>query len=347
LPATQGTWYASTCGGHHKAMRLKSEFGWSTWFAALLPICAIVLSACGQQDDVPGVVRSADSGLNSLKTFERGGATFGPAQLLDSSVKAPRGIAAAGASLYVVGDSKLVRLDLDGKVLTTTELGAEPVCVAATPEGQVYVGLEDRVLSLTADGQRIALSPLGPRAHLTSISIGNGRLYVADAGNRLVHVYDGSGGRVASFGQKDPSTSYEGLTAPSPHMDVAALPDGTVLVVNPGSHKIETHGSDGKLLRRWGTANDKPDGFSGCCNPIDIAVFPDGRIVTAEKGLTRLKLYNGDGTYVGMIEKADVFPATTPGIDLAIDARGRVLAVEPSSHDIRVYPRESTEARKP
>lgn len=300
-------------------------------------IISFAIAGCAPKDDVPEVVRSTNQELNELKTFDRGSTDFTLAEEIDSGLEAPRGIAATAGIVVVVGDRKLVRLDASGKPLGVVDLGAEPTCVATTPEGIAYVGLENRVLVVTPDGQKIPWAPPAGEPTITSISVDRDRIWVADAGNRLVHQYSVAGSLVKSFGRKDPKSGYPGLVVPSPHMDVVALPSGDVAVVNPGEHRVEYHSADGELKRSFGKASDKPEDFAGCCNPIDIAIFPDGRVATAEKGISRIKLYQPDGAYLGMIEKPDVFPANPPGIDLAIDSKGRILAVEPSHSNIRVY----------
>ena len=100
-----------------------------------------------------------------------------------------------------------------------------------------------------------------------------------------------------------------GLVAPSPHLDVAAAPDGTAWVTNPGRHRLEHYSADGQLLRTWGKASAAIAGFTGCCNPTDIAVLPDGRLVTAEKGIPRVKIYKTNGTFESVVAGPESFTA--------------------------------------
>ena len=92
------------------------------------------------------------------------------------------------------------------------------------------------------------------------------------------------------------------------------------------------------------------EGFCGCCNPVYFARRPDGKFVTSEKGLNRIKIYDAKGKFEGVVAgpeqlvkdrelaaKACVNCKVGFGFDVACDARGRVLALDPVARTIRVF----------
>ena len=125
--------------------------------------------------------------------------------------------------------------------------------------------------------------------------------------------------------------------------------DGLVAVVHPAALRIECYSPDGTMQRFWGEAGSNVEGFFGCCNPAHFAVLRDGRYVTAEKGLLRVKVYSSDGEFESVV--ADHSQLETPGpaaggdlwdheyraVDVAADARGRILVLDLSTGVVRVF----------
>ena len=87
----------------------------------------------------------------------------------------------------------------------------------------------------------------------------------------------------------------------------------------------------------WGTASLAASGFGGCCNPSHIALLPDGSLVTSEKGLPRVKVYDADGTFRAVVAGPESFRPGTVGLDLAVDDEGRVLVLDPSREELRIF----------
>ena len=79
------------------------------------------------------------------------------------------------------------------------------------------------------------------------------------------------------------------------------------------------------------------DGFSGCCNPSHIALLADGAFVTAEKGLPRVKIHNIDGSLRCVVATPDQFEEGVTGLDVAVDAEGRIHVLDPSRNVVRRF----------
>ena len=141
-----------------------------------------------------------------------------------SGMKSPRGIAVDSPvysqpePVYVAGDQAIRVFAADGTFKQEIPLADSPYCLAVadlahvahaladadeahTTPGRIYVGMKDHVVVLDESGKPLATwESLGPKALLTSIALGNGDVFVADAGNRVVLRYDASGKLLGRIG---------------------------------------------------------------------------------------------------------------------------------------------------
>ncbi|MBI3945335.1 MAG: hypothetical protein HY321_05415 [Armatimonadetes bacterium] len=277
-----------------------------------------------------------------------------------AGVRKPRGLAVSPDGLLLVaGDRLISRLKQNGGLLDPIRLESEPGCLAAAKDGTLYAGMRDHVEVYGPDGARRAQwRRAGERSYLTSIAVAPDAVWVADAGERVVLRYDRAGKLLGRIGKRDDARGIPGLLAPSPHLDVAVPPslpppaggaggrDGLVWVSNPGRHRLEAYAPDGELKRSWGKPSEGIEGFVGCCNPTDFALLPDGRFVTSEKGVPRVKLYGAGGALESVVAPPDVFAASAAGLDLAVDARGRILVLDPVARAVRVFEETGDGRRK-
>lgn len=261
-------------------------------------------------------------------------------------LKELHGIAAAsGQRIYVTGDQALLVM-AGGKVLRRIGLSEPARCVATGPDDLVLLGMENHVEVWNAGGKREARWPSLPGdAILTGIAFVEGTVFVADAGSRTIVRYDLKGRQLGRFGGKKPSGGAPGFVIPSPYFDLAADPGGSLWVVNPGRHQLENYSLDGRFRSSWGEASSDPAGFCGCCNPIHIALLPDGRFVTSEKGIPRLKIYTQAGQLEQVLAGPEAFGEGATGFDLAVDAQGRILLLDPAGGQVRVYGTGATAPR--
>ena len=84
------------------------------------------------------------------------------------------------------------------------------------------------------------------------------------------------------------------------------------------------------------------EGFCGCCNPSNFAMLSDGSFVTSEKGIERIKVYGPGGIFRNVVAGPDSFIEGTRGIDLAVDAQDRILALDPEKKQIRIFTLKKT-----
>ena len=280
----------------------------------------------------------------------------------DSRASRPIGVAAGAEAIYVVDADSLRRFSRTGELLERTEGLDEPLCVAVGADGTVFVGLADGRIWLGKNGQSRTWPAPADKCQPTSIAVDGERVFVADAGNRIVWRMDRDGldrKRLARIGR--PDSDADKFILPSGYFDVAVAPDRMLRVVNPGRQRIEAWTMDGDREFTWGRSHTDLDGFAGCCNPANITILADGSVVTAEKGeLPTVKVFVPDEAGAEANGKLDSVVASheqikglwdTPaaatagedvrrGPDVAVDPAGRVVVLEPMSSKVLVFERK-------
>lgn len=267
-----------------------------------------------------------------------------------------RGLAVGGdGRIYVAGDNAVRIFNERGELLRQIALRAPARCLTVTEQGELYVGVENHIEVYDAAGLRkAAWKPDSANSVITSIAVAGDDVFAADASNRIVLRYDTSGGLIRRIGKKDPAGNIPGFVVPSAYFDLAVGPDRLLRVVNPGRQRIETYTFDGYLVISWGKPGTDIEKFFGCCNPVNFAMLPEGGFVTAEKGLTRVKVFNAEGVFVGVVVGPDGFARHRRicagkcktarrlfGPDVAVDARSRILVLDPYTNEVRTFVRKT------
>jgi len=301
--------------------------------------------------------------LSDFRRVDQNLIHYEEAEGLATGMKEPRGMAVGPRDfLYLAGDRMVRAFDLAGKTVMEFKTDVEPQRVAASPAGTIYVAMKDHVEVFDAAGNRqAAWAPAGKDALLVCVAAGDADVFVADANGRAVIRYDPHAGRVVSRidGRMPPDSTAKdaddaGFIVPSPYFDVALGPAGKVWIANPGRRRVELHAYDGRLIRNWGAASFRIDGFCGCCNPTHLAVLADGpspavglrpaggSLVTSEKGLPRVKVYNADGDLRSVVAPPAAFGEATVIADLAADSAGRILVLDPDANKVRIFTRKKS-----
>jgi hypothetical protein len=247
--------------------------------------------------------------------------------------------------IYAANTSGITLLDRKGTVVRRFATSKPAQCVSVDREGSVFVGLRDQVLVFNSQGSRTASwDNLDSRAWLTGMAVAEGRVFVADSGNRVILAYDLDGKLLRRIAKKDAERSIPGLSVPSPYLDVKVGKDCLLRVNNFGRHRVEAYTLEGDLEQSWGKPGAGIAGFCGCCNPVSIALLPNGDYATCEKGLARVKTYSGAGEFVSVVAGVEAFPeharvkdATAGKLDVGVDSAGIIYVLDPVTSTIRVY----------
>jgi hypothetical protein len=261
-----------------------------------------------------------------------------------------RNIAVANdGSIFVCGTGGIRKFTPKGESTLHIPLEQPVYSLAIRPSGEIRAGQAGKITVFSPNGVEMKTwSGFSAKFLPTSITITKDRVFVADAGERVVLQLDADGKQISVIGAKDPERNIQGFMIPSPYFCVRMAPDGLLRVTNPGEHLIEAYTTNGDREIAWGKSSFAIDGFCGCCNPVSFDIFPDGSFVTCEKGLPRVKLYDSHGTFTGLVAGPEAFPeylkaanAGTPhslgsGIYAAIDPQGRVLVLDVVGGEVRI-----------
>jgi DNA-binding beta-propeller fold protein YncE len=261
---------------------------------------------------------------------------------IPSPVASPSAIAAdAQNRLYVGGGRQIAVLDAAGKPVRTAQVEGRVSCIEVDAATNVYVGVGSHVAVIgPGDPARVRHWPSpGTNTVITSIAAAEDRVYVADAGNRLVYVCDSAGTILKKIGDGSGAGEFKRFIVPSPCFDLDMGTDGSLWAADPGRRRLLNFADDGTVRASWGRSSTDIEGFAGCCNPAHFVIAADGSFVTSEKHLVRVKLYRPDGSFDGVVAGPDSFGAGVEARDVAVAPDGRIFVLDPDRRAVRVFRR--------
>ena len=240
--------------------------------------------------------------------------------------------------IYVSTNENIQVFSPTGKQINSLKLRGEALSLAIAENGNILVGLSNRVDVRKPDGSlRNSFLVPGENTFITSVAIDKDNVFVADAGQKVVHHYTLEGKKIKEIGKKDINAGIKGFVIPSPYFDLLIGRQGELWVVNPGRHALEAYNFKGEQISSWERTSMSIEGFSGCCNPSNIAMLSDGSFVTAEKGLERVKIHLPSGDLKSVVAAPELFEEGTVGIDLAVDSNDRILVLDPVKKMVRIF----------
>ena len=316
---------------------MKLEPGRRLALLAFLIAAALFTAGCGREEPIPVSLPAPEETVVAPQKYEI-------VATIPSGLESVRGIAVdAKDHLYVAGKGGVRVLDMQGEVLRKWQTPGPATCIALDAEGNIYVGRRTAIEVYDGEGGLLrawgeAGIERGRLRYVTSVAVRGVRVFVADAGNRCIHVFDTTGDFIDEIGKRDLEAGIVGLICPSPFLDFVLEEAGGLYATNPGLGRVERYGPDGTLTGHFGELGLTPDRFFGCCNPISIARFGDGRLVTAEKVRPRVKVFDAKGKLLAFIGPRH-FTEGVRGLDVALDSRERILVSDPGDGMIRVFAR--------
>lgn len=307
-----------------------------TAFAAL-----VFLLGCSEGPQASPVAQSDDSAEDAETPFEPS-IVYQLAAIHEPALERLKGIAIGPEGrFYLAASTGVVVFDRAWNRVAEFATDGAATAVAVAEDGRVYVSERQKVHVFAADGERLAVwdrpgKARGEFGYLTGIAVKTPDIWLADAGNRVIHRFDTTGDFVAEFGERDDAAGVPGIICPSPYLDCTVGRDGSLYVGNPGRWQVEHYDLNGRLVGHWGRQGMDARGFAGCCNPTNLALLPDGRFVTSEKGSPRVKVLDLDGTLLAMIG-GEFFAEHSAGMDLATDGDGRIYVADPGTGKVLVF----------
>lgn len=312
----------------------------------IIPLAVILLLAITgfMAYDFFGGFKSAEENpyeykLDSWKQVDESQISHQETQQIPVDIEVLRAVALdAEDQIYVSGKNKLLIYNPKGQILKEIATGMEAFCMTISEQGQIYLGARKMIQVYNLQGELLDTWNIHDETCiLTSLAVEEHNLFLADAANKLIYRYNLKGEFLHEIGRKDKSQGIEGFIIPSPYFDLALGRDGELWAVNSGRHQLESYDSDGRLISSWKKTSMGLDGFSGCCNPSHIALLSNGDFVTSEKGIERIKISSPTGEFLSVVAPPDSFHKGTRGIDLAVDSKDRIIAIDPDQKLIRIF----------
>jgi DNA-binding beta-propeller fold protein YncE len=202
----------------------------------------------------------------------------------------PAGIAVGRDGNILVADSHYSRVLIytpDGQLVReitgAADEGPGPFIyvsdVVQDADGYFYIteyGEEDRIRKLSPEGRYLKHwgshgNQPGQLVRPRAIVVGpDGYLYVADACNHRIQVFDRDGALIRCWGRQGAGPGELGYP-----YDLAFGPNGDLYVVEFGNHRVQRFTSTGEWKGLWGSAGREP----GCLNsPWGLAVDSKGGV---------------------------------------------------------------------
>lgn len=312
-----------------------SHIIYRTMSLAAVVILALIISGCGRRSHNIAM-DDYNKRVNELSRTNQADLLYAETSEYTIKMDQVRGIAVDRQdNIYVVGDRSIIPFTSTGSPRPPILQEYAPYAIAVD-NGNLYVAMQDHVRVFTTRGVYVSVwDSHDLDSRFCSISCNGSDVFIGDAGNRVVLHYNTEGTLLGVIGKGH-------FVAPSRHLDVCAVSNGSVWAVNPGKHTIALYNNLGSRSKSWGISSLAAKGFSGCCNPTDIALTKDGGFITSEKGIPRIKLYDKNGKFVCIIAPPEAFDSTSEGLDVAVDSKGRVLVLDTKRKSIRVFERRRT-----
>jgi hypothetical protein len=251
--------------------------------------------------------------------------------------------------LYVSGNSSMVILPMDGSPADMMEIIPHATCLEVD-EQNIFIGSDKHVAKYNHAGELLQeWTALDERSVITNLAVKDDHIYVADAGNRRIVIYNREGEITGEFEGKADSDEGHGFIIPSANFDLVVNSFGELWVVNPAKHALENYSDDGRLRGYWQNSSMEIDGFLGCCNPARITTLEDGSFVTSEKGLVRIKIHDQSGKLLSVVAPPALFDTggnvndETKAPAICADEKDVIYALDFETDMIRVFEPIKTE----
>jgi predicted membrane-bound mannosyltransferase/sugar lactone lactonase YvrE len=217
--------------------------------------------------------------------------------------------------------------------------------VAAEPPFDPYAENEFQVSPVQVFGSQG--SDAGQLESPRNVALGpNGNLYVADAGNNRIQVFDSQGFHVTEFGV--PGTGPGAFNEPWG----IAVSDQYVYVADTWNHRLQIFDLDGNLVETVGEYGRIGEGESGGARffgPRQVIILNDGNLLVTDTGNHRLQALSPDGEFLQLIgseglqlgqfyEPVSVAQGPNGNVYVADTWNGRIQRLDPNLISVYEWP---------
>lgn len=165
----------------------------------------------------------------------------------------------------------------------------------------------------------------------------NGSIYVADAWNNRVQIFDANGNYQNSIGGTWGSGNDE-LKWPTA---VAFAPNGNIYVADANNSRIQIFNSSHTYIGTIGVTGVPGSDNNHFDNPLGIVVDSSGNVYVADEGNSRVQLFNSSHVYMRTIGATgicgDSFDQFCGPHGLAVDAQDRLYVTDAWNNRIQVF----------
>jgi hypothetical protein len=223
----------------------------------------------------------------------------------------PRHLASAGDQVVVCGGRLVLWLGSGGVAVARQELSEEPLRIAIQADGTTWAASAASLWRLERNRPPERIAPLAARP--LGLAAGDGQVWTAD---------------IRGLQRQVPPAAQPEVVACDIGRDGGELrpaPAGGVWIALPARDRLE----------RW--KDGKAEEAFTPCTATGFAVFPDGRFATAGGPGHQVRVLARDGTAPEVVVAV---PPEVAGTVPAVDARGRLLVLDPPGRRIRVFERQ-------
>jgi len=277
-----------------------------------------------------------DDEIREMKQIDTTQLGFYRNKLWETGIKGLTGISVSDNRVVVCGNKLIAVFDTTGNRIGGFSIDSAATCVTIY-DNDIYTGNGSAAAKYDLAGKMTArFSGTLDGSYITSITVTDEYVFMADAGRRRILKFTKSGNLVQEFGKKDSNSGSEGFVIPSPYFDIACGGYNDLWIVNPGKLQIENFTISGVKRSDWGDELSYDDRFTGCCNPAHFALLPDGSFVTYEKGNDKIKVFDPTGKFRDLVAGAGSFKGKPDFLlgrnnlvkDIATDQSGRIYILD-------------------
>jgi hypothetical protein len=156
--------------------------------------------------------------LDKLKQVDTNLLCYKEVQTIEISDRKIYGLAIDNDDItYVSAEGKVLAFRSNGDSLLSFVVSGRPNCITAPEDGNLYLSFKDHIEIWSKKGELISKwGTINSAAYITSIAVDENSVFLADAGNKIVHHYDKNGKLINQIGKRNKEKDILGFFYPKP-----------------------------------------------------------------------------------------------------------------------------------